>query len=89
MDRYTRQQETWPPNEYSPDRVVTIVGFRLSCDNAQGESVEFAIGEGGGIMTSSLLVYVKAPHGSNWHCRIYFVGYELGELASRVGRVDS
>ena len=89
MDRSTRQQETWPPNEYSPDRVVTIVGFRLSCDNAQGESVEFTIGEGGGILTSSLLVYVKAPHGRKWHCRIYFVGYELGELASRLGMVDS
>jgi len=89
MDRSTRQHGTWPPNEYSPDRVVTIVGFRLSCNNAKGESVEFTIGEGSGILKSSLLVYVSAPHGCDWHCRIYFVGYELGELASRVGRVDS
>lgn len=90
MDRPSRpsQHEAWPENEYSSDHLVTIVGFRLSCNNGQGQSVQFTVSEGG-ILKSSLMVNVTAPYGCEWHCRVYFVGYKLGELASRLVRVDS
>jgi hypothetical protein len=80
---HTRPQKAAPPNEYTSGHEKTIVGFSLSCDNAQGTAVEFVIGKGG-ILSSSLMVDVKAPCGCEWHCRIFFVSDDLGWLASCV-----
>jgi hypothetical protein len=74
------------PNKYSSGRKKTIVGFSLSCDNERDEDVEFTITEGG-ILSSSLLIDVKAPYDYEWHCRVFFVGDELGRLANRVDGV--
>ena len=89
MDRSSRPiNVSMPPNEYSSGAEVTIVGFSLSCDNAEGESVTFKI-IFGGILSSSLWIDVDAPHGRNWHCRVFYVDHELGHLAKTVGSGNS
>ena len=70
-------------NEYATGREKTIVGFTLSCNNLRDAPVEFIITRGG-ILSSSLLIDVKGPHACVWHCRIFFVDGELGQLANRV-----
>ena len=70
-------------NEYAAGREKTIVGFTLSCNNLRDAPVEFIITRGG-ILSSSLLIDVKGPHACVWHCRIFFVDGELGQLANRV-----
>jgi len=85
MDRNSRDRNVpLPPNKYSSEDEVTIVGFSLSCDNAEGVSVTFRV-MFGGIFSSSLLIDVDAPHGYEWHCRVFYVDHELRHVAKRVG----
>ena len=73
------------PNKYSSGHKKTIIGFSLPCNNGQDEDVKFTII--GQYLSSSLLIDVKAPYDYEWHCRVFFVGDELGRLANRVDGV--
>jgi len=66
---YPRRDD--PENEFTYIGDATIIGWTLSCDNADGEEARFKFA--GGIGKKDLGITAVASCGSEWHCRVTFL----------------